>query len=302
MSNKSPTRAEIEAAKEDIRLGRVPRGRPSNALIAARQELAAVKKPKESPASRMARITKRFNVLFQLAHGVCMQAVRSLIVSGAPGVGKSHTIMRVLESYKDRDAIKFGHVTGSLSAINLYKLMYEFRHRNCVLLIDDSDDIFQDEAAFSILKAGLDTSARRVISWMTETHILERDGVEKQFEYEGQMIFITNYDFQSFIDSGKRLAPHFNALMSRSVYLDLKLHDREDVCAWMRHMVTVNQILQAEGLSSAQEKEVLDWLETHMHDVRELSIRTAMKAAGFVKMAEAAGEDWKDTASILLFR
>lgn len=301
--SKAPSRAEIDAAKALIQSGQVGKGRPSLAMIAARAELAAPPKKKETAAERLARIVHRFNLMFDLAHGICLSAVRSLIISGAPGVGKSHTVMKVMESYADNGKIKFGHVTGSISAINLYMLMYNHRGKNDVLLIDDADDIFGDEAAFSILKAGLDTNEKRMISWMTETHILAAAGVDKQFEYEGQMIFITNYNFQEIVDKGKsRFAPSFAALMSRSVYLDLKLHDRLDVCTWMRYLVSKTQMLQNDGLSAKDETAAMDWLEQNMDNLREMSLRTAKKVAAFIKMHNTKGGDWKATASVLLCR
>jgi hypothetical protein len=274
------------------------RGRPSNAELAARIE--AARKTNETPAERVARIGERFTVMYRLTQGSITGAVRSLIISGAPGTGKSHTVEHLLSTADERDLIKYETVKGAISAVNLYKLLYRYSKSDQIVLLDDADSIFDDEDAMNIMKAALDTTAVRKISWLSESNALKAEEIPTSFVYEGAMIFITNKDFQGIVDLGKsRMAPHFGALMSRSIYLDLKLHTQEDLIAWISHLVSKNHILVQRGLDRAQESEAIQWLNDNVADVRELSIRTLLKIADFMKTDPT---NWETFAKVTLLR
>lgn len=274
------------------------RGRPSNAELEARR-LASLE-TNETPAERVARIGERFTVMYRLTQGSITGAVRSLIVSGAPGTGKSHTVEHLLSQAADRDVIKYETVKGAISAVNLYKLLYRYSKSNQIVLIDDADSIFDEEDAMNIMKAALDTTAVRKISWLSESNALKAEDIPTTFVYEGAMIFITNKDFQGIVDHGKsRMTPHFAALMSRSIYLDLKLHTTADLIAWISHLVTKNHILVQRGLDRTQESEAVQWLNDNINDVRELSIRTLLKIADFMKTDPT---NWERIAKVTLLR
>ena len=89
------------------------------------------------------------------------------------------------------------------------------------------------------------------------------------------------------------------ALMSRSIYLDLKMHSRREVMTWTHHLVLHNQILQRIGCTEAQELEAISWLEKNQADLRELSIRTAIKLGKFMKMNDT---NWERVAEMTLLR
>lgn len=291
-------KAAKKVAKSAPALPKRGRGRPSNAELEARR-LAALE-TNETPAERIARIGERFTVMYRLTQGSISGAVRSLIVSGAPGTGKSHTVEHLLSQAADRDVIKYETVKGAISAVNLYKLLYRYSKSDQIVLLDDADSIFDDEDAMNIMKAALDTTAVRKISWLSESNTLKAEDIPTQFVYEGAMIFITNKDFQGIVDHGKsKMAPHFAALMSRSIYLDLKLHTTADLIAWISHLVTKNHILVQRGLDRAQETEAVEWLAKNVSEVRELSIRTLLKIADFMKTDPT---NWERFAKVTLLR
>ncbi|MDE1940742.1 MAG: ATP-binding protein [Patescibacteria group bacterium] len=276
----------------------VKRGRPSKTDIEAR--IKAAQDTNETPAERVARIAERFNVMWKLTKGAIKGDVRSLILSGAPGVGKSHTIVSLLEEAKDKGTIKYGAVSGVGSALGLYKQMYKYSEKNNILLLDDADALYDDEASISLLKAGLDTTHRRTISWLSESNVLKSEDIPDNFVYEGSMIFITNKDFQTIIDIGSgRLVPHFQALMNRSIYLDLKLHSDKDLIAWIEFMILKNHILVQRDLTHDEEKLAVEWLKKHYTEVRSLSIRTALFLADFIK---SDPKGWDSIAKVTLLR
>ena len=286
--------------------GKRKRGRPAKnvALKAEAQQLAAVQAEQdtnETEAERVKRIAERFTVMYKLTQGAIGGHVRSLIVSGAAGTGKSHTINHLLEQANERDQIRYEPIVGAnVTGINLYKLLYRMQNEQDIILMDDSDEIWNDEVSLNLMKAALDTSVTRRLSWLSESAALKAEDIPNQFEYKGSMIFITNKDFQSIIDLGKsKMAPHFAALMSRSIYLDLKLHRPKDLLAWVLHMTAKNGILVQNGLSRKEQDMVLEWTRENYTEFRELSIRTLLKIGSFVKSSPT---DWETFAKVTILR
>lgn len=250
--------------------------------------------PNETDEEVISKIGQRFEMLNKIARGACEGAVRSLIVSGAGGVGKTHTIEQIVEHYIEEENIQAELVSGVISPIHLYMLLYRNRTKNCVVVLDDADNIFWNEDALSILKAALDSSPKRKISWLSQSAALNENDVPQTFYYEGSMIFITNINFQAIVDGGKgKLAPHLQALMTRALYLDLKLHTARDVGLWIDYIITTNNILVQDGLTPNQQEEVLEFIAENRHRLRNLSIRTALKLAYFVKMSP---DNWRSMA------
>lgn len=286
--------------------GKRKRGRPAKtvALKAEAMQLAQVQAEQdtnETEAQRVKRIAERFTVMYKLTQGAIGGHVRSLIVSGAAGTGKSHTINHLLDQAAERDQIRYEPIVGAnVTGINLYKLLYRMQNEQDIILMDDSDEIWNDEISLNLMKAALDTSVTRRLSWLSESAALKAEDIPNQFEYKGSMIFITNKDFQSIIDLGKsKMAPHFAALMSRSIYLDLKLHRPKDLLAWVLHMTAKNGILMQNGLTKKEQDMVLDWTRENYTEFRELSIRTLLKVGSFVKSSPT---DWETFAKVTILR
>jgi hypothetical protein len=270
------------------------RGRPTKAMVAAREAL----KPKpRNDAEVLADLTLRFDMLGKLTTAALGQNIRSLVVSGAPGVGKSYTVENVLEHAK---GARYEIVRGTLSGVSLYKLGYAFRAPGNVIVLDDADGIFADEDALNVLKALCDSSATRRVHWLKESQALKEDDVPQQYDFHGAMVFISNINFQDVVDrGGNKFIPHFEALLSRSLYLDLQLHDRQAIALWVRHVAFQGKLFQREGVSEAVGKRILDFISTHRDNLRELSIRTLLKASA---LAKGNPNDWEPMARILLCR
>lgn len=118
------------------------------------------------------------------------------------------------------------------------------------------------------------------------------------FEFEGSVIFITNYDFDKLIARGNRLAPHFEALISRAHYLDLTLRTKRD------YMIRIKQVVESgmlteHGLDAYQETMTMAWFENNSDRLRELSLRMVLKIAGLVK---ARPDSWEKIASATCLR
>lgn len=272
------------------------RGRPSKADIMARE---AAKAPKRSETEMLSDLQKRFEILGILTKGAVEKNVRAVTVTGAPGVGKTFTVEQILEMSHESSKTTYEIVRGALSAVNLYKLAYRNRKAGNVIVLDDADSIFNDEDALNILKVLCDSSEVRRVSWMKESNALREDDIPNTFDFEGAMIFISNLDFQKFVDEGKnKYAKHFEAIMSRSLYLDLRLHSRDELGVWIEHVAIEGNIFQREGLTASQGKAALAFLRKNRNQLRELSLRTVLKITQLVK----AHQKWEPMAQVLLLK
>jgi len=272
------------------------RGRPSKLVLEQRAEaLRKITAPRDD-AEVLKDLVMRFGMLDKLTRGCITNDIRSMIVVGAPGVGKTFTVESILENTPD---LKYEIVKGGLSAVELYKMGYRNRRPGSVVIIDDADSIFSDEEGLSILKAMCDSSSCRRVSWLKDSSTLREDDVPQTYDFQGSFIFISNIDFQRYIDTGgNKYVVHFEALMSRSLYLDLRVHDRQAISLWVEHVATHGKMFAKENVSEAVGRDILAFLKKNRDDLREYSLRTAVKLCGLAK----SHHDWKDMAQVLLCR
>jgi hypothetical protein len=272
------------------------RGRPSKLVLAERAEMLRKTAAPRDDATVLKDLIKRFGMLDKLTRGCISNDIRSMIVVGAPGVGKTFTVESILENTPD---LKYEIVKGGLSAVELYKMGYRNRRPGSVVIIDDADSIFSDEEGLSILKAMCDSSSTRRVSWLKDSSTLREDDVPQTYDFQGSFIFISNIDFQRYIDTGgNKYVVHFEALMSRSLYLDLRVHDRQAISLWVEHVATHGKMFAKENVSEAVGRDILAFLKKNRDDLREYSLRTAVKLCGLAK----SHDDWKDMAQVLLCR
>jgi len=259
-----------------------------------------------SDAQLLSDIQDRYNMMTKLGQGAAKGNVRGVVVSGAPGVGKTYELERILQTKAAKSQrFHFEHLKGTISPINLYKKLYDYGSPGSVLLIDDADDVFFDATSLNLLKAALDSSSVRNIGWHTESSALKEGGEQvypTSFNYEGSIIFITNVDFQSVVDDGKqkKIVPHLNALMSRSLYLDLKIHSLRALAVWVGYIVQSKNILvNSFGLTKTQQGQAVKWMRENATGMRSFSIRDALKIGQFMKTDP---KRWTDAAEMLLLR
>lgn len=250
----------------------------------------------------LAEIERRYDVYGRMILGTTQGYPRSMIVTGATGIGKSHVADAVIASAREqKPTLQAMSISGpSVSPISLFEQAYRYRAPNNVILLDDSDKIMDSEEGLNLLKALLDTKAVRKVRWLTKNNILNKAGLPDTFQYEGSIVFLTNRNWVDMVERGVgKNVEHVKALLSRSIYLDLGLHEPRHIMIWVRHITETNEILQAMGLSKLQESKALVWLEKHRDDLIELSIRTVEKIGHFMKMDSA---HWEQVAEMTLLK
>jgi hypothetical protein len=247
------------------------------------------------------KLADRFEALEIMTDATGRGINRSLIVSGPAGLGKSFTVEAKMAELEAK-----GHgvtyISGYIRPLALYRLLYNARHDNSVIVFDDADSIFSDDVSMNLLKKACDSTERRVIHWMSESvqRLEDEDGdsIPEKFAFEGSVIFITNYDFDAIINKGAKLAPHFQALVSRSHYLDLEMKSKMDYIVRIKQVVR-GGMLREKGFSATQETMIVSFIEENMERLRELSLRMVVKLATLYKMNE---NNWQKLAKQTCFR
>jgi len=254
---------------------------------------------KETDAEIIERLRERFEILEDMTRAVKKGDVRAMIVSGPPGVGKSFGVEKVLGKHElmanianDEKLKKFEIVKGAMSAIGLYKKLYEFSDRKCVLVFDDCDSVLLDDVALNILKAALDSSKKRMIAWNTDSRSLSQEGVPNQFEFKGGCIFITNIKFENV--RSKKLQDHLAAIESRCHYLDLTIDTEREKLLRIKQIVNDGMLDEYE-FSPEDQEEVIQFVYTNAKRMRELSLRMVLKVADLRK---SMPKSWKRVAEL----
>jgi predicted AAA+ superfamily ATPase len=240
------------------------------------------------------RIRERFDMLKDMTKAVKKGAVRAMIVSGPPGVGKSHGVEEVLDRYDTMAALggdrKYDVVKGAMSPIGLYVKLFNYKEKDQVLVFDDCDAIFEEPLALNILKAALDSKKKRTIHWNTDSFKLRNEGVPDSFEFKGSAIFITNLDFHDV--KSKKIRSHLEALESRCHYMDLTISTEREKMLRIAQVIR-DGMLDTYKLSTDVKDEIIDFVDMNKKRLRELSLRTVLKVAD---LAVAFPDKWEAMA------
>ena len=227
--------------------------------------------------------------------------VRAMIVTGPPGVGKSFGVEEVLTKDDLFNTLgerkpRYEIVKGAMSAIGLYSKLYEFSAEKNVIVFDDCDSVLLDDLSLNILKAALDSSKKRTISWNTDSRLLRSEGIPDRFEFKAGAIFITNIKFENV--RSKKLQDHLAALESRCHYIDLQMDtDREKVLR-IKQIVS-DGMLDCYELADIAKDEVVDFVANNRAKLRELSLRTVLKVADLRKSFPT---NWMSMAEVTVMK
>ena len=255
----------------------------------------------ETDEETIERMRERFDMLEDMTRATKKGDVRAMIVSGPPGVGKSHGVEKVLGKHDliatlGEKPPKYEVVKGAMSAIGLYCKLYKMADKDNVIVFDDCDSIFSDELSLNILKAALDSKKTRRIHWNTDSFKLRNEGVPDSFEFKGSAIFITNIKFDNV--KSKKMRDHLEALESRCHYIDLAIDtDREKLLRIKQ--ITNDGMLDEYALGAEVVEEIVDFCDINKKRLRELSLRTVLKVAD---LAKAFPNKWEAMAENTVMR
>ena len=288
-----------------LNLETIKSSKPSKGTVMSFEQEPVVKDLKGvSDEEIMMRLRERFTILDDMTRAVKKGDVRAMIVTGPPGVGKSFGVEKVLAKHdvfadvaQNEKLKKYEVVKGAMSAIGLYKKLFEFSDKKNILVFDDCDSVLLDDLSLNILKAALDSSKKRTIHWNTDSRLLRSEGVPNSFEFKGGAIFITNIKFDNV--RSKKLRDHLEALESRCHYLDLTIDTEREKILRIKQVITECGMLDEYEFSDLEKEVLVDFIDDTKKKLRELSLRTVLKVADLKKSMPS---NWRAVAEVTCMR
>ena len=250
----------------------------------------------ETDEDAINRIRERFDILTEMTKATVGGDIRAMIVSGPPGVGKSFGVEQEIEKSCLFDKLagkrlRAEVVKGSATPIGLYQTLYKFSDANCIIVFDDCDSILLDDVALNLLKGALDSGKKRVISWLSESSALRREGIPERFEFKGSVIFITNLKFDKM--KSQKLRDHLDALQSRCHYLDLTLDTMRDKILRIKQIAKDGVLFADYEFEPETQDDIIACMDANQTRLREVSLRMALKIADLRKLSIT---NWKRLA------
>lgn len=237
------------------------------------------------------RLEQTYEQIEKCVKHIAAGSVRSLVVNGPPGVGKSHMIKSFLDTYKTK-----GHmvVTGHMTLLSLYHALYAHREQGQVLVLDDVDSVFKKLEGLNLLKAAMDTQTQRNINWESSSSMLSALQVPNRFQFNGGVILISNVGFDR--DTSK-LAAHLKALSDRSYIIKLTDGGRTSAFVQVAFMTMCRGLLDAYNFTATEVEALLNFMQEHLERLNTVSLRTMMKLADLYRLEPTT---WHHTATVTL--
>ena len=275
----------------------------SKATVKSLEQKAVEKNLTETDDEIKDRMRQRFDIADEMTRAVKKGDIRAMIMTGPPGVGKSFGVEKVLAKHdlfadvaNDSKLKKYEVVKGAMSAIGLYKKLYEFSDKKSILVFDDCDSVLLDDLSLNILKAALDSGKKRMIHWNTDSRLLRSEGVPNSFEFKGGAIFITNIKFENV--KSKKLQDHLEALESRCHYLDLTIDTEREKILRIEQIVEDGMLADYE-FEQYTVDEIIQFIKDNKKKLRELSLRMVLKLADLKKSMPG---NWRAVAEVTCMR
>jgi hypothetical protein len=126
----------------------------------------------------------------------------SVIICGAPGVGKTFKVRQQLKKAGYKEGENLYTYKGKGTPRALYLTLFNYKDKGDIVVIDDADALVGPKApedSINILKAALDSTSDeegRLVSYGIGTKLVDDNGkpIQKKFYYNGGVIVITNYN------------------------------------------------------------------------------------------------------------
>ena len=226
-------------------------------------------------------VADRFAFTEALAQMVAKGQSPSAIVTGEGGIGKTYTICKVLaangfvnslepEAVHVAPTKQYVMIKGYSTPYALYRTLFENQDR--VIIFDDCDSILKDATAINLLKAALDSYAKRVVCWQSE---VKGSDLPTSFEFKGGVIFISNHTLTS-LDQ---------AVRTRALCVDLSMNADQKL-ERMAQLVADKDFQP--DMSAKVKADALQLIKENLPKVRNLSLRTLIQVS---KIRHAHGAD-----------
>lgn len=228
-------------------------------------------------------VDERFEFIKRFVQGVARGSYLSLVLVGSGGLGKTYTVLNTLREMGKREIMPievppaqqgqttpeqlaelmamptqtggdFIVIKGFSTSKALYRTLFE--NNGKIIIFDDADAAFKSMDSANLLKAALDNSEPRYLSWGAERR--GEDDLPARFRFTGQVIFVSNLELQDFPQ----------AILSRAMHVDLTLTTAEKV---ERIESIMTGLDNQNGVA-----DVLQIVREHGAQFHDLNVRTAM--------------------------
>lgn len=276
---------------------RVNKG-PSNEKYEPSSEI----KQFEQEADRIA-FEDQLDDLANLTHLVISGSSNALFVAGRGGIGKTVTVENSLKDAGMVDGENLFKVSGSATPAGMYRLL--FKHRDSIILFDDSDSALDSQEGRNIIKAATDTKPRRKLTWQkrgsnvvdptdfeSDEEILDGGLIPEFFEFTGKIIFISNLKIDKLDPDG--------ALRTRAFMISINPTD-DEVIQFMKKIVNKMPINDDLQLSESKRQEVVKIIEDNQDKIRgAIDLRKLARGLNTFAAGELAGVDRKKTERLIV--
>lgn len=221
----------------------------------------------------------------------------SVILCGAPGVGKTYNVKQLLKANGYHEGHNMITLKGKCTPRVLYTTLLDYKNKGNITLIDDADGLVgpgAPEDSINILKAALDSSTDdegRLVTYGIAGKLTDDEGVQlpKRFYYNGGVIVITNYQAGS-LDT---------ALRGRSFIQDIHF-SVEDI---LKRIQTLLPRIDVEHLSAKSKIKAYNYLVELAESKAdmEISIRTFIICAKIFETA-SGDNDFSDEEAKLMIK
>lgn len=218
-----------------------------------------------------------FDDIEDLVSAVALKYQNSLIIAGAPGIGKTWHVTKKLTEVLGQDGQGDWVYFKGLKASPLALYANIYLNRDKLLVFDDSDSVLEDADSINMFKGLLDSSKVREASWMSPTATVNTSTMTT-FQYNQFVLDLDDYIAQNpdkigkgkgklpskiyftgrviFI-SNKKASWFDDAIKSRSLFVDVHLH-QQDILRRIRTIAIANA--SADGVGMDDIDEILDAL------------------------------------------
>lgn len=226
-----------------------------------------------------------------LVQGIVKGAFNALFVAGKGGTGKTQTVEKVLSKHGLTDGEGYFKNTGSASAAGIFTLFW--KHREDIILFDDSDGALADQDARNLIKSATDTKRKRKLVWNKKSSFIydpegedadeladDPDMAPKYFDFEGRVIFISNLPLNKLDPDG--------ALRTRAFVITIDPTD-EEMFDYMEKILFNIRLEEGLALTTAERYHVLKIVKSSKSK-SEVSLRKLVRA---LNLAASGSPNWE---------
>lgn len=220
---------------------------------------------------------------------IIKKQANALIVCGPPGMSKTYTVRRTLHFAGMKPGRDYAMEKGaSLGLLATYSLL--FKNRKRLLILDDFDTPLMDQDIVNLLKSITDTYTKRIVSLPREKVMGTFDkgekviGVPEKFEFQGQLVIITNLTKDK-IDQ---------ALLSRAPAFQVNYNTKEILASTQKMLKFINPTVDMK-----LKEEVYNYiLKLYANDKNVNITFRAVKSAVDAKIGNPLG--WKEMVKVII--